>query len=106
MSEVHLAKTVHHKGRRYLAGTSSEQIGAVAGEFGDHVWIGGKGPGEVTGEGNPRAGVLTASPQVPTPSALPTPGARADAEPEAAAADGGDTGSSPRKAAGRRGANS
>ncbi len=94
-----LAYTVHHKGKRYLAGTAADQIGPDAGEIGDHAWIGGKGPGKVTTEANPRAGVNAGSPRVPTASALPTPGPAPAAAPEP---DGGDAGDGPRKAAGRR----
>ncbi len=83
MSEKYvLAHTIHYNGTRYVAGTEAEQIGEVAGEFGDHVWRGGKGPGKVTGEGNPRAGTNLAAHTVPTPSALPTPGPAPTPEPD------------------------
>lgn len=85
--EKFLEATVHHKGQVYRAGTSSEQIGEVASEFGDHCWVGGKGPGKVSGDGNPLAGTPSGRPPVPTPSALPTPGSRIDAPDEG---DGGE----------------
>lgn len=68
-----LAYTVHHKGRKYSGGTTAEDIGEVAGEFGDHVWVGGKAPAKSTtqksssGESGSRLG----SPPVPPPSGLP-----------------------------------
>ncbi len=88
MSEdAHLKATVHHKGKIYQAGTAASQMGEVANELGDHVWIGGQAPGKVTGEGNPLAGTASGRPQVPTPSALPTPGSRIEAAGEG---DGGE----------------
>jgi hypothetical protein len=72
MSEAVLAYTVHHKGRKYSAGKSAAQIGPVASEIGDHAWVGGKGPGPVTGGGDPDASTRTGTPP-DSMSALGTP---------------------------------
>jgi len=72
-----LARTIYHAGRKYLAGTTSEEIGAVAAEFGDHVWEGGRKPDDLPTpediEQGPAGGVLAGSPPVPSPTALPSP---------------------------------
>lgn len=79
-SEAALAYTVHHKGRKYLAGTTAEDIGPVAAEFGDHVWVDGKPPAKssIPKEGEPDGGTNIGAPPVPTPSALPGPDSSAD----------------------------
>lgn len=73
--EPTLAYTVHHKGRQYRAGTGAEEIGEVAGEFGDHVWVDGKAPAKSSTRTNSGdsggGGTQLGTPPVPTPSALP-----------------------------------
>lgn len=87
-----LAYTVHYKGNVYPAGTEADQIGEVANELGDHVWIDGKGPGKVTGDGNPLASTPAGRPG-PGLSALPTPGAKIDPPEAGETGDGGEGGS-------------
>lgn len=72
-SETKLAYTVHHKGRKYTAGMTAEEIGPVAGEFGKHVWEGGQAPAKsaIPGEDAPDGGTFSATPVVPPPSGLP-----------------------------------
>jgi hypothetical protein len=71
-SEPTLAYTVHHQGRRYIAGTTAEEIGPAAGELGAHVWEGGKAPtkAQTPSEDTPAGGTQAHTPPVPTPSAL------------------------------------
>jgi len=79
-SEATLAKTVYHKGRKYRGGMTAEEIGPVAAEFGDHVWVGGKAPAKqsIPDQGSPDGGVHAATPPVPTKSGLPGPDTSAD----------------------------
>lgn len=74
MSEPKLARTVHHKGRKYTAGKTADEIGPVAGEFGDHVWEGGKAPAKssLPKEGTPDGGSYSVGAGV-SRSALPGP---------------------------------
>jgi hypothetical protein len=73
-SEPTLAYTVHHKGRKYTAGSTAKEVGPVAAEFGDHVWEGGKAPAKsaLPKEGDPDGGTNSATPGVPR-SGLPGP---------------------------------
>jgi hypothetical protein len=73
MADKKLAYTVHHKGRKYRAGSTAEEIGPAAGDFGDHVWEGGKAPARsaVPGPSAPAGGVTLGSRTVPPPSGLP-----------------------------------
>lgn len=73
MGGTPLAYTVHHKGRTYPAGMSSDEIGAIASEFGDHVWEGGRRPDALPKDVNPAAGTLSGEPPVPIPSGMPSP---------------------------------
>lgn len=73
--EPTLAYTVHHKGRKYSAGQTASDVGDVAGEFGEHVWVDGNAPAKSSGEksSGTDGGSQLGSPPVPPPSALPTP---------------------------------
>jgi hypothetical protein len=106
-SEPTLAMTVHHKGHRYRAGMTAEEIGPVATEIGKHAWVDEVAPtkAQLPDEDTPTGGVPAGTPIVPTPSALPTPPApEPDEEPDTSG-EGGDE-VAPRKAAGgRRGGN-
>lgn len=70
--EPTLASTVYVKGRRYLAGTTAEEIGPDATAIGAHAWEDGYRPESVKAT-EPTAGSVTGAVPVPTPSALPTP---------------------------------
>jgi hypothetical protein len=85
MSEApKLAYTVHHKGRKYTAGKTLEELGPIAAEFPDHLWEGGKAPAKsaIPTDG-PDGGVYAATPEIPR-SALPGAGAGAGVSPELA----------------------
>lgn len=110
--DTKLAYTVHHKGRVYEAGTTSQEIGAVASEFGDHVWEGGRRPRRLPKDENPDAGTLLGTPTAPTPTGLPTPegmqtlagaaGAPAPEPPSAPPEGGEDDGAAAKKTAAKK----
>lgn len=99
-TEPKLAYTVHHKGRKYRAGMTAEEIGDVAANFGAHVWEGGKGPGGST-PAKPDSGTRLGTPPVPAPSALP--GAAPPAPAPEPGIGGDDGAASRRNSGGRRG---
>lgn len=72
-SEPELAMTVHHKGRKYRAGMTAEDIGPAAAEIGKHAWVDGIAPAKTPDKDAQAGGTPAGSPVVPTPSALPTP---------------------------------
>jgi hypothetical protein len=79
-NEPRLAFTVHHKGRKYPAGSTAEDIGPAAGQIGKHAWEDGRAPesSAVPEPDAPAGGTPAGSPPVPTPSPLPTPPDPAD----------------------------
>jgi hypothetical protein len=84
MSEATLAYTVHHKGRKYSAGSTAAQIGPAAAEIGDHAWVDGKGPGPTSASGgeppprSPAKGGAAEPPATPTDGEEGGAGAEAD----------------------------
>lgn len=71
-NEPKLAYTVHHKGRKFTAGMTAEEVGPAAADLGDHVWEGGVRPDITPPAGAPAGGTPSGQPPVPTMSALPT----------------------------------